>query len=85
MEKTVDEQIDALVEEIKNIQQLYADEIAQLKNTKKFSLYSDKADREIEKIAEKYAPLLVEKENELQKLTDENYNYFTEKKKADKK
>ena len=35
----------------------------------------------MEKIAEKYAPLLVEKENELQKLTDENYNYLTEKKK----
>ncbi len=81
MEKTVDEQIDALLAEIKNIEHLYSDEIAALKKRKGFYLYSDKADKEMEKIAEKYAPLLVEKENELQKLTDENYNYLTEKKK----
>ena len=45
MEKTVDEQIDALLAEIKNIEHLYSDEIAALKKRKGFYLYSDKADK----------------------------------------
>jgi len=71
-------QIDKLDEERKTLELAWTDDVKKTVNEPKFDIYSKKADKILEKVSDKYTPLIVDIEDQRIELVDE-YNYLIDR------
>lgn len=71
-------QIDKLDQERKTLELAWTDDVKKTISEPKFDIYSKKADKILEKVADKYTPLIVDIEDQRIELVEE-YNYLVDR------